>query len=438
MKKGVLTIIGVIAVIGIFVYIFIPREKLQEINLPFNSSKEDKKSSSETKYLAYGSTSEYKNGYFYIKDDQNIMYFDYDTKKEVYLCNKPNCKHDSETCSSHLEIGDSNELFYYNGYLYLINGASSGVSMIITAEGVVEDNRAGNPGTITRMNLDGTNKEKVFTAPSGSSLSMPLVAKGNTIYAFLEKSKVEKDSDGYSTSKTTERKMVAINLDTGKYEEISDGMHKSFIGAIEDKLVVQEIEYLKDPDSFGNNTMGFINNLYNSKTKIKLLDMNTKKEEIVYEGLFKDIETIKFYKDGIYFIGKDSKNLEYINLSTKKRETIAELSKSGYEISRIIDDKVLVYLYKDKDAHVGDAYSIDLKTKEMSKFSLKDKNEYLIEILSSNDEYYFVQIESIFGDEYTTWAGTKQKDIIGTNYGLIKKSDYWASKPNYIKMTNAK
>lgn len=438
MKKGVLTIIGGIAVIVLLVYIFIPKEKLQEMNLPFSSSKENNNSSSESKYIAYGSTSEYKNGYFYIKDDEHIMYFDYDTKKEVYLCNKPNCKHDSETCSSHLEIGDSNELFYYNGYLYLINGSSSGVSMTITAEGVIENNNEGNPSTITRMNLDGTNKEKVFTSPSGSSLSTPLVAKGNTIYGFLEKSKIEKDSDGYNTSKTTERKMLAINLDTGKYEEISDGMHKSFIGATEDKLVVQEIEYLKDPDSFGDNTMGFINNLYNSKTKIKLLDINTKKEEIVYEGLFKDIETLKFYNDGIYFIGKDSKNLEYINLSTKKRETIAELPKNGYEISRIIDDKILVYFYKDKDAHVGDAYSIDLKTKEMNKFSLKDKNEYLIEILSSNDDYYFVQIESIFGEEYTTWAGTKQKDIIGTNYGLIKKADYWASRPNYIKMTNAK
>ena len=108
------------------------------------------------------------------------------------------------------------------------------------------------------------------------------------------------------------------------------------------------------------------------------------------------------------------------------------------ELGTIIDDKVLVYAYKSKDAHIGASYYIDLKNKEMKEFSLKDKNEYLVEILASNDDYYFVKTESIFGDVYTTWAGTKQQDIIGTNYASIKKSDYWESKANYIKMTNAK
>lgn len=437
MKKSVLMGLGVLVVIGVLAFIFIPKDKLQEINLPFNSSNENKNNSGESKYIGYGSTSDYKNGYFYIKDLSHIMYFDYDTKKEVYLCNKPNCKHDDESCSSYLGEASTDELFYYNNHLYLIESSSGGVSFSITGDGTVQETSSNNSGAIYRMDLDGTNKEKVFVSPSGTSFSMPFVIKGNMMYAFFEKSKVEKDG-GYNVVKTSDRKMVAINLDTGKHEEIMDGMHKSFIGVLEDKLVVEDIDYLKDPDSFDNDTNGFINNLYNSKTKIKLVDMNTKKEETVYEGLFKEIETLKFYKDGIYFIGEKSKNLEYINLLTKNRETIKELPSTGYDISTIVDDKVLVLKYKDKDAHLGDAYSIDVKTKEMNKFSLKDKNEYMVEILSSNDEYYFVQIESIFGAEYTTWAGTKQQDIIGTNYGLIKKSDYWASKPNYIKMTNAK
>lgn len=75
--------------------------------------------------------------------------------------------------------------------------------------------------------------------------------------------------------------------------------------------------------------------------------------------------------------------------------------------------------------------------KEIKDFNLKDKNGYLIEILSSNKDYYFVKLESVFGEEHMTWAGVNQSNIIGENYGLIKKMDYWSSKENYIRMTNA-
>ena len=161
-------------------------------------------------------------------------------------------------------------------------------------------------------------------------------------------------------------------------------------------------------------------------------------EEYIYEDIYKNMEKMQFYKDGIYIKGKNSKTLEYIDFSTKKKEVIKELPQSTMEISTIIDDKVLVYSYKDKEAHLGDAYYIDLATKEMKPFNLKDKNEYLVEILASNDDYYFVKLETILGEEYTTWAGTKTRKIIGIDYGLIKKADYWLSKENYIKMTSIK
>lgn len=443
MKKNVLTILGVVGVIAILGLIFMPREKLKEMNIPFvgnEKNKENEENKGTMKFISDILPTDYKNGYFYIKhngEEENIMYFDYDAKKEVYVCNKPNCKHDSDSCSSYFDFAESNELFYYNDALYTLNSSAGGVSMSITADGIVSDT-TGSPSTIYKMKLDGTDKEKLFTAPSGTKISMPFVMKGNMLYGFLEKSKVEEGSGHTFTTSVTERKLVAINLSTGKYEELTNGLHASLIGTYNDKLVIQEIDYIKDPDSFGDNTNAFRDNLYNSKTKIKLFDVETKKEEVIFEEVFKNIESMQFYKNGIYFIGEKSKNLEYFDFATKKEETIKELPQSNMELGTIIDDKILVYAYKNKDAKVGASYYIDLKNKEMKGFSLKDKNEYLVEILASNDDYYFVETETILGDVYTTWAGTKQQDIIGTNYALIKKADYWASKANYIKMTNAK
>lgn len=440
MKKSVLTILGIVGVIAILGLIFMPREKLKEMNIPFVNIGTGEESKGEMKYISNVLPSDYKNGYFYIKNNEereNVMYFDYDSKKEVYVCNKPNCKHDSESCSSYSDFTEANELFYYNDALYFLNSSASGESISITADGVVTDT-TGSPSTIYKMNLDGTEKEKLFDSPSGTKLSMPFVLKGNVLYGYLEKSKVEEGSGHTFTTTVTERKLVSVNLSTGKYEELSDGLHASLIGTYKDKLVIEEIDYIKDPNSFGDNTNAFRDNLYNSKMKIKLFDVATKKEEILFEEVFKNIEDMQFYKNGIYFIGEKSKNLEFFDFDTKKKEVIKELPQSNMQLGTIIDDKVLVYAYKDRDAHIGTSYYIDLKNKEMKEFSLKDKNEYLVEILASNDDYYFVKAESIFGDVYTTWAGTQQQDIIGTNYALIKKADYWGSESNYIKMTNAK
>lgn len=438
MKKSVLTGLVIIGVIGLFIIIFVSKDTLQELKLPINNSKTDEKIKEEMILISTENTSNYKNGYFYINRDNNkIMYFDYNSKKEVYLCNKPNCKHDNEDCSAYLKIGQNNELFYYNDYLYFINAEAAGNIISVDFDGNRKDNK-GNPATIYRMNLDGTDKKKLFIAPSGTQMSMPYLIKENILYCFLETYKINNDKSDSVASSVTERKLIAINLDTGKYVSIVDGLHKSFLGEYEGKIVLQEILYIKNPDSFGDNTKGYIDNLYNSKTKIILLDTNTKNEEIVYEGLYKNVETLKFYKDGIYFMGQNSKSIEYLNFKTKKYEIIKELPKIDYQISTIKDDKMLIYSYIDRNAYVKDAYVIDLKTKDMNEFSLKDKNGYLINILSSNDAYYFVKIESILGKEYTTWAGTKQQEIIGTNYGLIRKEDYWASNPNYINMTNVK
>lgn len=430
MKKSVLTIIGVIGIISIVFLITIPQEKLQLINLPFIKNKENQE---KMKLISNNFPSDYKNGYFYIKKNNlrnNIMFFDYDSKKEVYLCNKPNCAHDTEECSSYSKFSEANQLFYYDNALYIINTSALIDTITSSTSGEIDKNSEP-PSTIYKMKLDGTEKQKVFVAPNGSKISIPFVMNDKIIYGYLEKRKIE--GDGIFTSKLNERKLIQIDLETGKYKEIKDSLYGTLIGVYENKLVIEEIEYKKDPRSLEDNTDAYIDNLYNSKIKIKLLDTKTQKEEVIYEDTYKNLERRQYYKNGIYFTGNKSKKLEYIDISTKKKETISELPKSDMELSPIIDDKLLIHTYKQSDA-----YYFDLNTKELHKFTLKDKNDNIVEILSSNEDYYFVKTENVYGNEYTTWAGTTQKEYLGDNYGLIKKEDYWASKANYIKMTKAK
>lgn len=148
------------------------------------------------------------------------------------------------------------------------------------------------------------------------------------------------------------------------------------------------------------------------------------------------MEDIQYENGKVYFVAYKAQKIEYVDLDTKQKQTLCDLPKNEVILNGICDNK-LQYIYYTKDkTKVDKAYYIDLETKESKEFKLFDKNGYLVEILAENKEYYFVRKGYELGKEYTTWAGTKQQSIEKTNYALIKKEDYWNSKPKYIDIKN--
>ena len=154
--------------------------------------------------------------------------------------------------------------------------------------------------------------------------------------------------------------------------------------------MLEENVYKQDPEEFLNNDNAYINNLRNSTKKIKLFDVSSKTEKEIYQDIYQNIEDIQYENGKVYFIAHKGRKIEYI----------------------------------------------DLETKESKQLKLFDKNGYLVEILAENKEFYFVRKGYELGAEYTTWAGTKQQNIERINYALMKKEDYWSSKPKYIDIKN--
>ncbi len=431
------TILGIITTLSIFIVVLQHMEQASHNT----DTKTDiaAKNDAVMKLIENEYVQTYENGYYMIKDHEHIMYFDYATQKEVYLCNKPNCKHEDESCGAYLKIGEVNEIFYYDQHLYLVNAQEAGNVVHMNFDGTTsETSENGNPSTVYRMDLDGTNRKKLFTVPSGTQITMPYVIKGNQMFAFLEYYEHTQDKPNSAVTKTTSRKLIAINLDNGSYEEIADAMNDSFIGIYDNKIILQEIIYAQDPDLFDEDISGYIDNMYRSDIQIKLLDIESKKSETLFTESFKDAEQIKVGESGIYMLGQHSKTLKYYDMNKRQKSDFIQLSQTDMTLAPIIDNKLLVYHYTDEDARVDHAEIIDLKAKAMSDFQLKDTNDYLVKILAANDKYYFVQTGYTLGEEYTTWAGTTQQDIVSTDYGLILKEDYWHSKANYLKMQNAK
>ena len=91
---------------------------------------------------------------------QNLMYVDYKTKKQIYLCDKSECNHNTDRCTSYIEtkyFGRQNSLICDGKYLYLIsseynNDGSISTSISYGGEGLTPISE---PTSIYRMNLDG-------------------------------------------------------------------------------------------------------------------------------------------------------------------------------------------------------------------------------------------------------------------------------------------
>ena len=245
MLKKVGLVIMVVVLLGGIGILLIPKEgksKIGDGNL--ESSKDNSKVSSNINnenekivHIEPGKISNFDKGYYYINDGDNgnnIKYFDYSAKKEIYLCNKPNCKHDTKECSSYLDIAEANDLFVYNNYLYLISGSGSTTIMSATmGEGDTSISEGGGPTpSIYRMNLDGTNKTKLFECPSGVELGSSFIFEGNNLYTFFSKNKTVELSKNSYTSIETDRELVKINLETKKYEELLDSKNRKMIRSI--------------------------------------------------------------------------------------------------------------------------------------------------------------------------------------------------------------
>lgn len=446
--KKILMILIIIVLIGGMVYLALPKDENGNIGnsvtdtLPNKGKKTE--NSSKTEKLTLLTSEDYNyfdKGYYYIgfgKEGYNIKYFDYAAKQEIFLCSKPNCKHNTKECPSFLEFIDESQIFVYNNHLYLISTTAKEEEMSMGGEnGFMIGNVNQTSPSIYIMDLDGTNRKKIFECPSEIGM-IPCAIEGNTLYAFFTKNKSISIGTNKTTTLETERKLVSIDLESKKYKEIHNSKNQSLLGIYKNNLVIEEIVYKEDPEKFLKNDQAGIQNLINSTRKIKLFNLETMQEIEVYQDVYKNIETMMFYGDTVYFLASKGKKIESINVETKQKENVIELDKTGAYFEGIYDGK-LQYVYYDKSSDsdkVDKAYYIDLNTKENKEFMLKDANGYLVKILTANNKYYFVENGYQLSKEYTTWAGNKQRDILRINYALISKEDYWNSKANYIDMKN--
>ena len=143
--------------------------------------------------------------FFQLRSDEagglNLLYLDYASQSAIVLCEKPNCLHNDETCTSFfpLKYGSASSCVVKN-YLYLIFSGSK-------TENV--------PPTLFRLSLNGQNRTEISTLPSEFSYSNPIATDGEKLYTICNRLEINDEGIGHTFSN-----LISIALENGAIETL--------------------------------------------------------------------------------------------------------------------------------------------------------------------------------------------------------------------------
>lgn len=375
------------------------------------------------------------DGYYRLSHNDDgetyLLYTDYSTGQEIYLCNKPECQHKDESCTSYLPFGDISEMFVYKDHLYFIE--SAGAIMQLSGDGLVSSMKS--TPHIYQMDLDGQNRKELCQLEEGYQFTAGNIAlDGHDMYLSISKNDDVETSKNSHMQVTTQNELFKINLKTGQKEKVMDlydGLSDKDIAAVEGrKLILSGYYCQEDPQKYldKKDFSGYDRIMEKSKSLYEIVNIDTLKKETIKT---KEVIPVNYYQNKIYYTDK---NFVYcFDLATKKISEFLSLDK-GYEYSLdIYGHQLLINQWKGDKFQKTLISSIDKpKIKELKQHTRAPKEP--VNIISMTSDKVFVLYDRE-GDYEKTWAGTMQYETKKEYKGLISIDDFFNNKKNYQKMS---
>lgn len=344
-------------------------------------------------FKSYHPANQMEEGY------DNLMYIDYATGKQVYLCNKSNCSHDDAGCTSYIPINGAQGLFTYKDKLYRLSGAGS------------SDGMSDVPGLFV-SDLDGSNQKMLYQLDSGMGWLRDFVIGDGVLYAdvmVMESNNSEDENGiGFITGDDGNSRLLSVNLNTGKAEIVYDLTDRKIVGVFDSYIVISEPK--------------------NGEMVFSLFDTapNTAAEAGKVMGT-----TVYAHSGGkIYYVLSDT--LHSLDLQSGGTAQIA----SGLPAS---PDWIETYngfavCEQSGDSGTKAHFAVDLSNGTVSQINLSKSGldfKSPIEIEAEWGEYFLVCTGYKMDTEYVDWAGVWQEFISEELFALIKKDDFFAGRAEY-------
>lgn len=390
-----------------------------------------------------------EQGFYYMPEEfkelsdgvygKHLMYIDYASAQEIYLCNNAGCKHDSAECMAvfteeDLKASSSSLLFVWQDYLYVFEqrdeSGSSGMNYVGENEETLQE-----PACLYRMNLDGTNREKVLTFDEGLTLEDCVYGCGDNLYFVTKKVTMENLENGGYYNTASDREMVSVDTSTWKQTTLCKleedlRLAESCAGGILCRRTVwNDGTTKKEADEMDTDTWI---DAYGKTTEEYLLlnpqDGSTKQLAAVSNA---NINNGAAQGQKVYLSEQGKSGIRVIGTVTGEESVlIPEESKCNW-VWKIFKDSILCDALDDPEAETDNLdhslYFVDLNTGELHHCTLTNKTlGWDLEIVAETQDSFLVIYDYDAID-----IGDGGYEITQEYYGLISKEDLYASRDNY-------
>lgn len=381
-----------------------------------------------------------EEGYYYLTEEaiklrdggwgSRLMYMDYASAREIFLCSTAGCSHDSVDCPAVFPRDEfpaySTQLFVWGGGLYILRGGYNSDEVTVSyfgSNGAVEPESR--PAVLYRANLDGTERRKVYTFEAGLKLEGVVFGDDSGIYVITKKLAADAGGDtGFSDF--TGKRLMRLNLKDGKLAEVcsldfGDSVSRKIIGCYGDKLLLGSIDFGREVTSEELWDDDIHKELFdNSWDVCELLDIKTGKRKEVCRISNRERHSLKVLGNRVYVSYAGTGEIKSIVPETGEEKTIARFPQS-----QIMEGFGNLLCCRDFDLADSTWYFVNTDTGEISHSTLVSLSGGSLEFKAVTGKDVLVINDYDSGDMY---------DFIQYHYALISLEDLMAGRANWRRI----
>ncbi len=388
-----------------------------------------------------------QDGYYYLPGQpeslsdgsygSRLMYMDFATLQEVYLCSNAGCNHNSADCQA-LCLYDEFPpftalLFVYQDALWILSREGEDNSMYVdSTESVSLGSKMKEMESVLyRMNLDGTDRRKVHTFEQNVAVEDLVLGDEEGIYV-VEKEVAAKQEGTHTYYTSMSRRLVRVNPDTGQETQVcsldfGDGIQWNILGGYGNELLLSGTDYGRaytQEEYYDDDTYKTL--LENSVEIYASLDLDSGQKTERYRISNREENCDRLVGHTLYVSSREGGGIKAIDLDTGAERTVCVAEGNYYYIWDVVGDKLCC---KDQSWD-STFYYIDMNTGTVSHSPLVNLSlGWSLEFKAVLDQDVLVVY-----DYDAVASGFGGYEIKRFQYGLISKEDLVAGNGNYRKI----
>ena len=385
-----------------------------------------------------------EDGFYYLTEEASqladgsyaphLMYMDYATCQEVYLCSDSSCQRDTEDCTSVLAGASSDgRIFIWNGCLYFLNRSpdTSGSTIVNILGDSGSANAEADQAELYRMDLDGSGRELIYRFDADATVEDVALGSSSGLY-FVTKKLGASESDSGTYITTSDRQLICLNPNSGEAKSVcsldfGDGLNWEIIGSSDDKVILKAYQYpdgITEKEAAALDENSYLDLLKDSQIIYASLELSTGEKTQVHALADAGNSSAEAVLDGyLYASDASSQDIVKIDLATGEKSTLCSLE-NNYLYGTL--GNYLCCTSHDLTADYG--YDlINVETGEITHCSLTNQAlGWRLDLMAVAKDQALV----VYDYEYTP-LGESAYEITRYQYGLISMDDLLHSVPNY-------